>query len=223
MGYLQKKENRNAAQARNSFVTRKAEQKLNALTDTFKTAAEHHYADERRDTLQRTLNFKDFRYLDNLRFVYNWENRFLSVNYNLQILSYIDVTEQFEEVGPCKFELEFSKKRHQNDRFICKDWKSKRTEQMQAEYLERLNNPLIIERVHKLDILGVTITHKPDWGYFRVSVETMIGSGAWIFIPPIMQLITPTNDECVRFFELFELIGDALVNNSLEEENVETD
>ena len=89
MGYLQKKENRNAAQARNSFVTRKAEQKLNALTDTFKTAAEHHYADERRDTLQRTLNFKDFRYLDNLRFVYNWENRFLSVNYNLQILSYI--------------------------------------------------------------------------------------------------------------------------------------
>ena len=148
MGYLQKKENRNAAQARNSFVTRKAEQKLNALTDTFKTAAEHHYADERRDTLQRTLNFKDFRYLDNLRFVYNWENRFLSVNYNLQILSYIDVTEQFEEVGPCKFELEFSKKRHQNDRFICKDWKSKRTEQMQAEYLERLNNPLIIERVH---------------------------------------------------------------------------
>ena len=94
---------------------------------------------------------------------------------------------------------------------------------MQAEYLERLNNPLIIERVHKLDILGVTITHKPDWGYFRVSVETMIGSGAWIFIPPIMQLITPTNDECVRFFELFELIGDALVNNSVEEENVETD
>ena len=80
MGYLQKKENRNAAQARNSFVTRKAEQKLNALTDTFKTAAEHHYADERRDTLQRTLNFKDFRYLDNLRFVYNWENRFLSVS-----------------------------------------------------------------------------------------------------------------------------------------------
>ena len=74
---------------------------------------------------------------------------------------------------------------------------------MQEAYLERLNNPLIIDRVHKLDILGVTITHKPDWGYFRVSVETMIGSGAWIFIPPIMQLITPTNDECVRFFELF--------------------
>ena len=82
---------------------------------------------------------------------------------------------------------------------------------------------LIIDRIHMLDILGVTITHKPDWGYFRVSVETMVGSGAWIFIPPIMQLITPTNDECVRFFELFELIGDALVNNSVEEENVETD
>ena len=223
MGYLQKRENRNAANARDSFVTRKAEQKLSALADTFKKAAEHHYVDERKDTLQRTLNFKDFRYLDNLKFVYNWENRFLSVNYNLQILSYVDVTEGFEETGTCKFEMEFSKKRHQNDRFICKDWKSKSTRHMVDAYLERLNNPLIIDRVHKLDILSVAITHKPDWGYFRVSVETMIGSGAWIFIPPIMQLITPTNDECVRFFELFELIGDALVNNSVEVDNVETD
>lgn len=223
MGYLQKKENRNAAEARNSFVTRKAEQKLSALADIFKTAAKHHFVDEQRDTLQRTLNFKDFRYLDNLRFVYNWENRFLSVNYNLQILSYVDVTDQFEETGPCKFEMEFSRKRHLNDHFVCKDWKNKSTRQMMDAYLERLNNPLIVERVQMLDILGVRITHKPEWGYFRISVDTMIGSGAWIFIPPVMQLITPKDKECVRFYELFELLGDALVNNSVEVENVETD
>jgi hypothetical protein len=221
MGYLQKKENRNAADARNSFVTRKAEQKLSALADIFKLAAEHHYVDERRDTLQRTLNFKDFRYLDNLKFVYNWENRFFSVNYNLQILSYFDVTEQFKEIGPCKFQMKFSMKRHQNDHFECKGWNADL--KTREKYLERLNNPLIIDRVHKLDIHDVTITHKPSWGYFRVSVESMVGSGAWIFIPPIMQLITPKDEECVRFFELFELIGDALVNNSVEEENVETD
>ena len=221
MGYLQKKENRNAAKARNSFVTRKAEQKLSALADTFKLAAKDKFVDERRDTLQRTLNFQGFRYLDNLKFIYNWENRFFSVNYNLQILNLVDVTEQFEEVGPCKFEVHYSMKRHQNDKFVCKVWKS--DAERKQEYLERLNNPLIIDRIHMLDILGITITHKPEWGYIRVRVESMIGSGAWIFIPPIMQLITPKEDECVRFMELFELIGDALVNNSVEVENVETD
>ncbi len=223
MGYLQKKENRNAADARNSFVTRKAEQKLSALADTFKLAAGEAFVDERRDTLQRTLNFKGFQYLDNLKFVYNWENRFFSVNYNLQILNYVDVTNRFEETGPCKFEVEFSKRRHHNDRFVCKSWRNKDTKAMTAGYLGRLNNPLIIERIQKLDILGVTITHKPEWEYFRVSVESLIGSGAWIFIPPLMQLITPKEEECVRFMELFELIGDALVNNSVEVENVEAD
>lgn len=221
MALLQKKENRNAAKARNSFVTRKAEQKLSALSDTFRIAAKHHYVDESRNTLQRTINLKDFRYLDNMRFVYNWENRFFSVNYNLQILSYFDLTEQFEEIGPCKFEMQFGIKRHKNDKFVCRSWQGDR--ETMEEYLQRLNNPLIIERIHKLDIHGVTITHRPEWEYFRVSVESLIGSGAWIFIPPIMQLITPKDEECVRFFELFELIGDALVNNSVEEDNVEAD
>ena len=214
MGYFQKSENRNAAKARNSFVTRKAEQKLSELTDKFKLIAGNSFVGEQQDTLQRTLSFQGFRYLDNLKFVYNWENRFFSVNYNLQIISYVGVTNKFDETGSCKFEMDFSKRRHHNDRFVCKSWRNNETKAMKAAYLERLNNPLIIERIQKLDVIGVTITHKPEWKCFRVSMESLIGSGAWIFIPPLMQLITPKNEECIRFFELFELIGDALVNNS---------
>ena len=37
MGLLQKEKNRNAAKARNSFVTRKVEKKLTHLTDIFKS------------------------------------------------------------------------------------------------------------------------------------------------------------------------------------------
>lgn len=221
MGYLQKQKNRNAAKARNSFVTRKAEQKLSVLTDIFKNAAGEAFVDERLNTLQRTLEFQGFRYLDNLKFIYNWENRFFSVNYNLQLLNFVDVTEQFEEIGPCKFEMQFSMKRHKHDVFVCRDRKG--DSEVKKEYLERLNNPLIVDRIHMLDIHGVEITHKPEWDYFRVSAESLIGSASWIFIPPIMQLIAPKEEECVRFMELFELIGDALVNNSGEVENVETE
>ena len=216
MAYLQKKENRNAAKARNSFVTRKAEQKLSALTDTFKAVAGECCVDERRDTLQRTLYFDGMHYLDNLKFVYNWENRFMSVNYNLQMICYADVTERFEEVGPCKFEMQFSMRRHKDDKFVCKAWR-KDDSGTREEYLERLNNPLIIDRIHDLDIHGVTITHRPEWEYFKISVESLIGSGAWIFIPPVMQLLMPKDEECVKFMELFELLGDALVNNTAEE------
>ncbi len=211
MGYLQKKENRNAAKARDSFVTKKAEQKLSVLTDTFKRVSGKHLIDERRDTLQRTLYFNDFKYLSNLKFIYNWENRFLSVNYNLQMLGFIDVNESFREIGKCKFKLEFSMKRHKNDIFVCRAWND--NQEIKHKYLERLNNILIIDRVHTLDIQEITIQHRPEWGNFRVSVDSFIGSGAWIFIPPVMQLITPKEEECVRFLELFELIGDAIVNN----------
>lgn len=108
--------------------------------------------------------------------------------------------------------MKFSILRHQDDRFICREWLSKDTEG-RDRYLKRLNNPLIIDRIHMLDINGVTITYKPEWRYFRISIESIIGSATWIMIPPVMQLITPKQDECVRYMELYELLGDALVNH----------
>lgn len=205
------KENRNAAKARNSFVTRKAEQKMDALTEVFKVSAGDHFAGEKRDTLQRSLNFNGFWYLDNLKLLYNWENRFFSVNYNLQMVSHVGVNDKFKDIDSCRFDLQFSMKRH-NDRFICTSWKGKEIK-VRDEYLERLNNQLILDRIHMLDIHGVTITYEPKWRYFCISLESMIGSGTWILIPPIMQLIAPGRDECVKFMELYELLGDALVNN----------
>ena len=211
MGYLQKTENRNAAQARDSFVTKKAEQKISALANVFKEVAGDHFVGERRNTLQRTLAFSGYRYFDNLKLVYNWENRFLSVNYNLQMINDVYVTRRFKEVGPCKFDLTFSRKRHADDKFVALEWNS--DDHTKDEYLERLNNPLIIDRIHKLDIQGVTITREENGAYFRISMESLIGSGAWIFIPPVMQLITPNAEECTNFMELFALLGDAVVNN----------
>ena len=212
MDHFQKKENRNAAQARDSFVTRKAEQKMDVLAEVFKSAARERFVGEQRDTLQRTLKFDGFMYFENLKLVYNWENRFFSVNYDLQMISDINVNDRFEDIESCRFDMQFSIKRHSNDRFVCKKWQIEDTEG-RDRYLERLNNPLIIDIIHKLDIYGVSINYKPEWRYFRISLESMIGSGTWILMPPVMQLIAPQKSECIRFMELYELLGDALVNN----------
>jgi len=209
MGLLQKEKNRNAAQARNSFVTRKVETKLSVLADTFKESAGSYCTGVDRGVLTRSLKFEGFQYLDNLKLVYNWENRFLSVNYNLEFVSEIFTNDKFEETGNCIFELIFKMK---GSKWVCRQWTDKENG-MENAYLERLNNPLIMERVKALDIFSLEIKHQKNKGSFTISCESMIGSATWILIPPITNLIKPKPEECVKFFELFELLGDALVNN----------
>ncbi len=210
MGMLQKEKNRNADKARNSFVTRKVEGKLSVLADAFKKAGGKYCMEGERGTLSRSLSFEGFRYFRNLKLVYNWENRFLSVNYNLQMLSELPVNEKYVETGDCIFELVFKMK---GSEWVCKRWFDEDPEKRNA-YLKRLANPLIMERIKALDIVDLEITHRKNDGSFLVSLESMIGSATWIFIPPITNLITPSEAECVKYFELFELLGDALINNS---------
>lgn len=190
---------------------------MDILAHAFRSAAGGRFVGEKRDTLQRTLRFQGFLYFDNVRLVYNWENRFFSVNYNLQMINYMDVNDRFEEIGSCRFDMQFGMIWHNNDRFVCKDWQGDDIE-LRNQYLERLNNPLILDRIHLLDVYGVTIIYEPERRRFCISMESMIGSGTWILIPPIMQLVTPRSDECIRFMELYELLGDALVNNRVRPE-----
>ena len=211
MGLLQKEKNRNAAMARNSFVTRKVENKLSVLADTFRQSAGAYCTSVEAGKLSRRLVFDGFGYLKNLDLIYNWENRFLSVNYNLQIATNIEVNDRFIETGDCAFEVEFKLK---GAKWSCRRWTGTDNTAMKEEYLGRLSNPLIMDRLRELDIVDLEISHRRDQGTFYISMESMIGSATWIFIPPITNLITPRQEECVRFFELFELLGDAVVNNA---------
>ena len=84
---------------------------------------------------------------------------------------------------------------------------------MLEKYRERLTNPLITQRLDVLDIFEMELRHIEGQDYWRISCESMIGSATWILIPPVTSMITPKPHECMRFLELFELIGDAVVNN----------
>ena len=210
MGLLQKEKNRNAAKARNSFVTRKVEKKLTHLTDIFKSNAGAYYKNIETGKLSRQINLQGFKYLDNLKLVYNWENRFFSVNYNLQLIGEVLTNEKFEEIGDCHFEAVF---RARSTKWECKQWFGDSA--MKDEYLKQLANPLIMNRLRDLDIVDLEIRHEEGSNKFEISCESMIGSATWIFIPPVTNLITPRPDECIKFFELFELIGDTVVNNKI--------
>lgn len=218
MSFMKKSRDRvrNANKARNSFVTRRAETKISALADLFKAAAGDRWERTRLDTLQRKLFFSGFHYLDSLKLVYNWENRFMSVNYNLQMISDIPTdNDRFEETGDCCFTLKCQQKGLKGKRdysWECKRWED--GDEKLGAYMERLSNSLILERLQALDIMEMQIEYQEEWEYWRISCESIIGSATWILIPPVLSMITPKLEECIKFLELFELLGDALVNNS---------
>lgn len=206
---------RNANKARHSFVTRKAETKISALANFFREAADHRWVKTEAATLKRTLHFSGFQYLKSLQLIYNWENRFTAVNYNLQMVSVIPTEpSRFEETHDCLFTLKCTQHGLKGERkysWECKRWGA--DDAQLAAYQERLCNPLITQRLDALDIFEMELRHNDDQDYWRISCESMIGSATWILIPPVTSMITPKKDECIKFMELFELIGDAIVNN----------
>lgn len=215
---LKKKDRiRNASMARNSFVTRRAEKKLTALADLFRLAIGERWVRTESGVLQRILWFAGFHYLDSLKLVYNWENRFLSVNYNLQMIGiYSTEGKRFEDTGDCTFSLICTQagwKAKRNYAWECNQWIE--NEAKLCAYKERLSNPLILDRLDALDIMEMEIQHKDTWDYWRLSCESIIGSATWILIPPVHSMITPKPEECLQFLELFDLIGDAVVNNKV--------
>ena len=213
--HMKRERIRNATKARHSFVTRKAEAKLSALANFFREAAGEHWVKTEGGTLQRKLVFSGFHCLDYLQLVYNWENRFTAVNYNLQLVSAIPTTpSRFEETHDCLLTLKCNQRGLKGERAYS--WEAKQwgaDDAMLKAYQERLTNPLITQRLDSLDVFEMELRHNDEQDYWRISCESMIGSATWILIPPVMSMITPKPHECMRFLELFELIGDALVNN----------
>ena len=203
--------------ARNSFVTQRAEAKVGALANLFAAAAGERWVKTDPGVLRRTLLFSGFHYLNSLQLVYNWENRFMSVSYNLQMVSVYPVdNDRFEQTGDCLFTLHCTQKGLRGKRtysWKCGQWKEGAAKL--AAYRERLANPLVTDRLAALDIMEMEIQYKEDWGGWRVSCESIIGSATWLLIPPAFSMVTPKLEECVAFLELYELLGDALVNNTV--------
>ena len=188
---------RNANKARHSFVTRKAETKISALANFFREAADEHWEKTEAGILQRKLIFSGFHYLEYLQLIYNWENRFTAVNYNLQMVSAIPTTPSlFEETHDCVLNLKCTQRGLKGERVYT--WEAQQwgaDDAMLEAYQKRLTNPLITQRLDALDIFEMELRHNDDQDYWRISCESMIGSATWLLIPPVTSMITPKKGE----------------------------
>lgn len=69
------------------------------------------------------------------------------------------------------------------------------------------DNGLIEERLRLLGATRVNAFYDDCLDAWRVSVSLMIGSATWNLLPPVMHLIEPSADECLRMLELFRLLA----------------
>lgn len=178
---------------------------MNTVINKYTTALNGYWVTEHNGFLNKTISLNDLYYLKEMRMSYILKDRLFSRSYDL--LFEYEVPANYNEV--MKFELRYlGKTRIKGAQFETMNGISEAT-----PILEKLNNPLIVSRLVKLDLMDLKLDYSPEEKKWYVCTNSLIGSTTWNLIPPALQVITPTEEECVLMIELFELIADALRND----------
>lgn len=192
-------------------VVRKADKKLEYVTDLFSMAMDNRLVERKSRLLSKTLFCKGFHYITHLNLAYTNENRFWAISYNLNYRTSIDVSEENKETVPCRFVVKNKGKWGITDATWL-DGGSQCDPSEKERYLKGLNNKLMIDRIVSLDMTNVEVSFHPNTEQWTIQCTTLIGSTTWVLIPPLMQLIKPKPQECVKILEFMELVADAVCN-----------
>ena len=203
---IRRSPNRNNHKARNSSVSRRVDKSLGYVADQMAFALGSHCAGQESQLLCRRLALRELRYLPYLELKYHFENRLMAISYNLELSTEIPTGSQFQEWGTCSFTV-----RQQGREAQWIYLSGKEGPELDGT-LERLNHPLIRERIRSLELREIQVSHTQG-GSWKISCESMIGSATWILVPPVVNLIKPSEGEYLRFVEFFELVADAVANN----------
>ncbi len=191
-----------------SNLNKKIDKKLDTVAEIFEGAAVGCWQETKKSLFHKTLLLQNFRYLEHLNLKYNYENRFFSISYNLEMSTALPAKKGQAPQGDCVFQAQNAGKfRRKKPIWVCKAGEDA------GGCLERLNHSLILDRIDALDMTRVTARYQAAEGEWSIRCESMIGSATWILIPPVINLIKPTMEECVKVLEFFELTADAVANN----------
>ncbi|GAA0428326.1 hypothetical protein GCM10008983_00750 [Lentibacillus halophilus] len=187
------------------ILNRKANDKLNLVANIYSNALNGYWKTGYDGFLCKKVYFDNLYFLKELKMSYLLKDRFFARSYDLV------------------FEFEIPAIFNENMKFkLCYLGKTKvdgaqfsilNGNQEAASILEKLNNPLIISRLVKLDLLNLNLEYSIRKKRWYIRTDSLIGSTTWNLIPPALQVIKPKEKECVFMIELFELIANALRDN----------
>lgn len=183
-------------------MNKKADRKLEAVADMFCQVLPDNCEMIDGDMLYRRLHIKELAPLDDMMLVYDVENRFAAISYNLLIQSVVRAKEE----RYYSFELRLDgvvKTRSVGFESSCAD---RQPDLRERQILELLNEPIVLGKIQQLGLLGVSIRYQVEYGRWLISVRSMVGSSTWILMPPVMQVIMPVRQEIYQFVELMRML-----------------
>lgn len=193
-----------------SNLNKKVDKKLEKVAEIFADAAGSFWKETVGSLFYRRLLFEKRRYLSFIDMQYRYENRLFSISYNLEFSTEVSAKEGSSEYGDCFFQVQHKGKLHITDAcWICKKFGG--TAEEREQILEQLNHPLLIDRIIALDMMKASVSHKKGCDNWCIRFESMIGSATWMLIPPMIHLIEPRAEECIKIIEFFELVSDAVL------------
>lgn len=183
-------------------MNKKADKKLEAVADMFCQVLPDNCEVAEDDVLYRRLHINGLAPLENMMLVYDVENRFAAISYNMLVQAVVKAKEKryygFElkmdgglKAGAVRFEAEVSD-RKMDDR--------------ESQILKLLNEPVVLGKIKQLGLLDVSIRYQQEYGRWLISVRSMVGSATWILMPPVMQVIMPVRQEIYQFVELMRML-----------------
>lgn len=197
-------------------INRKANAKLNYVVKVYEAALGSKYAGVADGFLNKKLFLQDLRFLNELCVKYKIENRFFAMSFDLNYESKVELETDIEDVmeeNNCAFAVKLKGVASiSGAEFV--DRGSECEGQAIVEYLSQLNHKLIIDRIIALDLTDIKVTYRADIATWSVSCRSLIGSTTWNLIPPVLQLITPKREECVKLIEFFELVFNAVIRRN---------
>lgn len=157
--------------------------------------------------LCKALELQNCDPLKQLLLLYDVENRFASISYNLLIQTFLKA----EETKAYRFELQYDGLiRVREAKFVCSSQRNNQWSGREREILDTLNEDIILKKVKALNLLQVVLKYSLSQRCWQIGIKSMAGSATWILIPPVMNLIMPNRQEIYSLIELMRMLASAV-------------
>ncbi len=187
-------------------MNKKADKKLGAVADMFCQVLPDNCEVIDSDMLYRRLRVSDLAPLYDVMLVYDVENRFAAISYNLLVQSVVRAREERYYSFELKLDGTIRTKSMRFEKTNDDRWPDHRERQL----LGLLNEPIVLGKIQQLGLLGVSLRYQLEYGRWLISVRSMVGSSTWILMPPVMQVIMPVRQEVYQFMELMRMLTSIL-------------
>lgn len=157
--------------------------------------------------LSKTLRLEKCAPLQQIMLLYDVENRFAAISYNLLLQTFLPAKEDRDYQFVLRYEGVVWIRDAVFSSTCGKEGKRSR------ELLEGLNEPIILKKIQELNLLQVLLQYSLKEERWTISIKSMVGSATWILIPPVMHVVMPKRREAYGLLEVMRMLV-SVVSNS---------